>query len=572
MARYARVQNSVVVEAIDLPAGKTPANIFANAAAQDWRAADPEVVVGWVDVGGVLTAPVIGAQSIPSVGLLRSVRHHPTRHNVVAGNSGLFPVPGGGIYTVSSNTLVGDEILVSNPSPATVATALGHRVFNTAGYIYCGLGVGFRSAEIMADGQYFEAVAAADALKHGTYARNATAISSKAGLYLDKIESSFIAGTGVAYDVKELLNVFAVGPGALDGGSPPPTTLAEARARNRVLANVHVEGLYAGRRVNAAFNMFSGQNAASLTNITGQYNHGDGRSCFSQLEAGIGNTAGGDSSGVNVRNANFTTYYGFQNGAPVGGGDWSNAGGFGYGSGLLLTGPNQIQIGGAGTVPYAQAALVVRSDKRDKINPEPLLESTAEAIVLDANWLTFQLNPREAYIDQVMEEVEVEEQVLVDVPRTVRRKDGTRVDMLGPNGLPLIDRKLQTIKRKEMRSVIRNIDFGEDEADNARRLNDALIKNDGSKAGRRRHAGVFAQDEAERLEKRGIDFAGLKYGAKDGLGADKWGLQYEQYIPHLAVIARAHRRELQEKQALITALTERLDNLAAKIEKLANDQ
>lgn len=169
---------------------------------------------------------------------------------------------------------------------------------------------------------------------------------------------------------------------------------------------------------------------------------------------GGGNTLYGQRSGYGLTSGENNTFIGINAGRtnPLGGSitTFSNSTAIGKDSGVSAD--LQVQLGGAGTTPYAYAALQLRSDERDKIDFRKL--SKAIELIRAIQWFEFRKNERSRYVDQV------------------EKEDGT----------------FETVYRE----------------------------NDGSRAGARFHAGVKAQQIKEICELLNIDWAGLQHHAIAG--------------------------------------------------------
>jgi hypothetical protein len=441
--------------------------------------------------------------------------------------------PAAPLLTGIGTTAIGAGALAGAANNATFSTYFGYLAGGNANNVYCNDGMGLRTQLLMADGQYVASFGC-DSVFTATYGRNMTVLGAKGMLWAVDIRDSTVVGVGAGYGLWKTDTSIIIGQSACDAGQP--ASAADAATLAQECKNNLVMGIFASRYLRGQFNSIIGNNSASLTTVTGSFNTGYGRSCFGALTSGTGNVVGGDSAGGGISTGSFNSFYGFQ--VSTTNGTWSNTSAFGYQSGTALTGSNQVQLGGSGTVPYAFAALSIRSDKRDKTDEAPIDLATAEAIVLGANWLTYRVDPREGYIDTV----EAEEEVVS------WRDEDTLTGLFDAKGQPIFKKH-----RVEGRTKVPKFIAVERERD-------------GSRAGKRRHAGVFAQDEAERLKALDIDFAGIKHGSADGEGRDVWSLQYEQYIPHIGVI-------LQEQASRIAALADEnamlRDSLASIMTRLA---
>ncbi|UQI38072.1 hypothetical protein [Citrobacter freundii] len=187
------------------------------------------------------------------------------------------------------------------------------------------------------------------------------------------------------------------------------------------------------------------------------------------------------------------------------------------GANARVSGPNQVQLGGSGTTPYAFAALQIRSDKRDKADEREIDGDLAVAFVRGLKSYFYKLDLRDDYIETY--EVQVG-----------------------------IDKDAQPVFETRSR----------------------ILPKDGSKKRVRDHAGYFTQQVKALMDELGIDF-GMYQDHRVNGGCDVQSLGYEQAIPliskALAVtiekgIERDKRQDAQDKR--MNDLEERL----AKLEKV----
>lgn len=396
------------------------------------------------------------------------------------------------------NTLLGSDIMsgVTN-AIANYTVFVGPSAGFNATNLYCVNGLGLRTFYELVDGQYMDAFGT-DAGWKLTYGRSSVLFGPKAGLYKTSITSSTIIGSGAAYCAGEVNNSILIG--LLAGDSNQSSTVQNM---NDCIAI----GNYSGRYMTGQYNVMIGNNAGSITAISGNYNLGIGRSTFGALTTGGQNIAIGDSAGGILSTGSQNIFIGFGVGMPAGGAAYANCVALGYQSGLSLTGSNQVQLGSTGHTVYTQSAISVRSDKRDKIFVGKVNLDTARAIVLGATWINYREDPRERYCDYE------ERKIMVDDFETQLEPTG-RFDA---RGREISEYVKVPIKREE----IERTPIWRDQ--------------DGSRAGKRHHAGVFAQDEYARLKALKIDFSGIKHAAHNG-GQDVWSLQYEQYIPYMGAV------------------------------------
>ena len=159
----------------------------------------------------------------------------------------------------------------------------------------------------------------------------------------------------------------------------------------------------------------------------------------------------------------------------------------GLGYNAQVTGDRQVQLGGASDTVYAQKAVVTRSDERDKID---ITDSDLGLnFILKLKPRRYKMNPREAYF--------------------------------------------QTTENTEM--ISENI-----------ATNDYTAPNDGSKARKRPHYGLVAQEVKQAMNELDIDFAGYLDSKVDG-GEDVLSLGYTEFIAPMI-------KAIQQQQEMIEAL------------------
>ena len=159
----------------------------------------------------------------------------------------------------------------------------------------------------------------------------------------------------------------------------------------------------------------------------------------------------------------------------------------GLGYNAQVTGDRQVQLGGTNDTVYAQKAVVTRSDERDKID---IADSDLGLnFILKLKPRRYKMNPREAYF--------------------------------------------QTIENTEMTSEnIATIDY--------------TAPNDGSKARKRPHYGLVAQEVKQAMNELDIDFAGYLDSKVDG-GEDVLSLGYTEFIAPMI-------KAIQQQQEMIETL------------------
>ena len=217
-------------------------------------------------------------------------------------------------------------------------------------------------------------------------------------------------------------------------------------------------------------------------NTTGSHNTAVGNFALSDNVTGEHNTAVG-AMALRYSTGNNNTAIGYS--ALSNNTAYSYCTGLGYNA--QVTGDRQVQLGGASDTVYAQKAVVTRSDERDKID---ITDSDLGLnFILKLKPRRYKMNPREAYF--------------------------------------------QTIENTEMTSE--NI-----------ATNDYTAPNDGSKARKRPHYGLVAQEVKQAMNELDIDFAGYLDSKVDG-GEDVLSLGYTEFIAPMI-------KAIQQQQEMIEAL------------------
>lgn len=227
----------------------------------------------------------------------------------------------------------------------------------------------------------------------------------------------------------------------------------------------------------------------ALNSCTGASNTACGAAAGGAVTTGSYNIALGGialGSGPNVT-TNYSTALGYLS---LLGTNYANTTGLGANS--VVTGANQVQLGDTTVTVYAQSALSVRSDRRDKID----IADTALGLdfILQLRPVDYRWDVRQDYTEH-------------------RVMPGA-----GPKDLPTVE----TIEHPR----------------------------DGSKARTRRHHGLIAQEVEAAALAAGVDFAGLQHHARNG-GADVYSLAYEELI---GPMIRATQQQQEQIAALLDAL------------------
>ena len=217
-------------------------------------------------------------------------------------------------------------------------------------------------------------------------------------------------------------------------------------------------------------------------NTTGSHNTAVGNFALSDNVTGEHNTAVG-AMALRYSTGNNNTAIGYS--ALSNNTAYSYCTGLGYSA--QVTGDRQVQLGGASDTVYAQKAVVTRSDERDKID---ITDSDLGLnFILKLKPRRYKMNPREAYF--------------------------------------------QTTENTEM--ISENI-----------ATNDYTAPNDGSKARKRPHYGLVAQEVKQAMNELDIDFAGYLDSKVDG-GEDVLSLGYTEFIAPMI-------KAIQQQQEMIEAL------------------
>ena len=214
--------------------------------------------------------------------------------------------------------------------------------------------------------------------------------------------------------------------------------------------------------------------------ITGKYNVALGYLALYSLTKSSNNCAIGYKTLTNCKTGNYNTALGAS--ALENLTTYTNCTGLGYNA--QVTGSNQIQLGNTSVTVYAQKALVVRSDARDKLDIED--SPLGLNFIMKLRPRKYRMNSREAYFEQGKER-------------------------------------------------------------------DFTATNDGSKAGKRPHYGLVAQEVKEVMNELNVDFAGYLDSKIDG-GEDVLSLGYAEFIAPMI-------KAIQQQQHMIEQLQKEIELL-----------
>lgn len=175
------------------------------------------------------------------------------------------------------------------------------------------------------------------------------------------------------------------------------------------------------------------------------------------------------------------------------------------GSGAVLTGSDQVQLGDADTTPYAFAALQERSDRRDKSDIAPI-SYDYKSFILGTEVVEFNWDFREDYLKDYIE----------------KNKDNDKAE---PKSLT---------------------DF----------------EADGTHKRTRRHGGVIAQQIKELSDQLGFDFSGYQDHSIKG-GQDVKSISYTAFIPPIIATIQDQNKEIERLKGQI----DKLESLVASLIK-----
>lgn len=171
-----------------------------------------------------------------------------------------------------------------------------------------------------------------------------------------------------------------------------------------------------------------------------------------------------------------------------------------------VTGNDQIQLGAPGSSVYAYGPVQDRSDERDKTDFNPI-SNALKNFFLDVEFQTYRLDYRESYVEY--------EQVQVGIDDEAQ---------------PVFETRIKPLPK------------------------------DGSKAGKRHHAGAVAQQVKVAMDKHGVDFGGYQDHSVNG-GEDVKSLGYQEFIPIIGALVQDHDREVKELRDMVAKLSKQVEAL-----------
>ena len=160
------------------------------------------------------------------------------------------------------------------------------------------------------------------------------------------------------------------------------------------------------------------------------------------------------------------------------------------GNGIETTANNQVQLGNINQTVYTWSRVQTRSDFRDKTEIKDIDKDLAFNFIINLRPKGYKSNFREAYYD------------------IIEKKEIIQKEIIDENGdTKIINEEIIVTEKKE-------------------------VENDGSRAGKRFHRGLIAQEVKQVSDDLGFDFAGYQDHSKNG-GKDVKSLGYQELIPFL---------------------------------------
>jgi hypothetical protein len=288
-----------------------------------------------------------------------------------------------------------------------------------------------------------------------------------------------------------------------------------------------------------------------------------GRSALSGLKSGNGHVAIGYNAGSSLESGANSVFIGRFAGTTNVDGSTNTAFGTNVtclGQGARVSGNNQLQLGDAATTVYAQAAVQVRSDERDKAD----IRDT----VLGLDWI-MALRPRDYRYDMREDYLppfrapptppEIEKPQGLEMPGAEpgNHESDAHADWVARVAAHEKDAPIFAQRMAEFEAVVATYDADLATWQGEKSAHDAYwqewYKNpekDGSKKRSRFHHGLIAQEVKAAMEEQGIDFGGIQDHSLNG-GKDVFSIRYEELIASLI-------KAVQQQQAMIAEMQEQL--------------
>lgn len=229
-----------------------------------------------------------------------------------------------------------------------------------------------------------------------------------------------------------------------------------------------------------------------------------GHNALSSNTSSSGNTAVGRGALSKNTSGNYNTAIGYSALASTTTYSWTT----GVGYNATVTGDKQVQLGDSDVTVYAQRSLATRSDRRDKVDIND--SNLGLNFITKLRPVSYRMNPRESYFNNVNEDI-VEE----------TDEDGNTIQVTR-----------ETVE-------FQDIDYS--------------LTNDCSRARKRPHYGLIAQEVKEVMNELDIDFAGYLDASYDG-GEDVLSLSYTEFIAPMI-------KAIQEQQEMINELKKEVELL-----------
>lgn len=211
---------------------------------------------------------------------------------------------------------------------------------------------------------------------------------------------------------------------------------------------------------------------------------------------------------------------------------WNYGNTVALGANSKLTGSNQVQLGNEYSTVYAQKAMAIRSDERDKTDIKELQYDSLK-FIMKLKPVQYRLDPRSQYTKDVF--------ITEDEFMTMNEDDQIYYK-------PYIE--------------LQKTDDGE-ELYVTTYYKKCLTEKDGSKAFKRIHNGLIAQDVSKVLNEMNYDFAVYQdHNINDG--CDVLTLSYEEFIAPLIGAVQKQQEKINEQDNIIKNLLERVISLEDK--------
>lgn len=260
----------------------------------------------------------------------------------------------------------------------------------------------------------------------------------------------------------------------------------------------------------------------------------------------------------------------------------------GLGQDTRVSGPYQYQIAGPSHTVYTSNAPQQRSDSRDKIDEGELTEDEARTIIFGARKVRYRANHRERYIPAFVppHKPELDEPILVLPPEPVEPRrlpgisDATWQAALDQHARAKAEHPIRVewvkalhveahaswVKHQAQLDREYAVTLGDAKAAHELVVADAQRDREtAARAGTRIHHGIYADEEAKRLNHLGINWAGVQHHAFDGVGEDVYSASYVARVPAIEVLLEAADRRVKALETenatlrkLVAALDERL--------------